>query len=108
MDLDLEQTIFQTRASLAKIEEKLGNFALLQQQLAIMERQLDSIVVLASRSFVGTLDPAAKEAAMKETKELADKLAEEAEKKMEELINARGGDHPPTPEEIAAAEREFA
>lgn len=100
---EIQRCMAQTEATLRRIEERLSAFDLIQQQMAIMERLLDSILTLSGRSFQATLDPKAKELAMKEAKELAERLAKEEEERMEGIIVARGGDHPPTPEELARA-----
>lgn len=103
-DPELGRAIMQTEATLRRIEERLGSFDLLQQQLVVMERTLDAILSLTGKSFQGTLDPKAKDQAMKEAKELAEKLAHQEDEKMDAILMARGGDHPPTQAEIDAAE----
>lgn len=107
IDLELGRAIFQIAERTQKIQDSLEALVMLQTQLKVIERQLDAIVVLASRTFSATLDPKAKELAEKEGKAMSEALAKEMEEKMESILSARGGDHPPTEEEMARAEREF-
>jgi len=100
------QVISKIEKDLETIKASLQSFTLLQQQLQIIERQLDSVTVLVSRSFSATVNPAAVEVARKQAEEQAKDIQKQIDEEREAEINARGGDHPPTEEEMAAAQNE--
>lgn len=74
---------------LTDIKKRLSSLDLLQTQLSVIERQLDSVTVLVSRSFTATLDPAAKEEARKQAEDMANKFEEEEQGKMQSILNQR-------------------
>jgi len=100
------QVLSKIERDLETIKAAIGNFTLLQQQLAIIERQLDSIVVLSSRTFSATLDPKAQEESRKQAEQQAAEFSKKMEEEIDAEIQARGGDHPPTEEEMRAAQEE--
>lgn len=83
-----------------------GRHVLLQGQLQVMERQLDHIVVDISKMGTATLPRPALEIATGDASKAFEEIMKKQEEEIEALVNARGGDHPPTPEEIAAAQAE--
>lgn len=100
------QVISKIEKDLEAIKTALGGFTLLQQQLMVMERLLHSILALTGQSFQATLDPKAAEEGRRVAEEHARDFAKQLDEEMEAQINARGGDHPPTEEEIRAANDE--
>lgn len=105
---DLAEILQHTRATVAGLAALREQHALLQAQLAVMERQLDGMSLIVLKTGQATR-PLPVEA-MKVTEAQVNKSTEEFLKKQEEeldaIIQARGGDHPPTPEELAAAAAE--
>lgn len=89
-----------------KVQALLDQHRLLQGQLSVMERQLDGMSLVLLKTGRALLPPDAlrvsEEHVDKTTKEFLEKQDEEIDK----IIEARGGDHPPTPEEMAAAAAE--
>lgn len=79
---------------------------LLQGQLQVMERQLDHVVVDISKIGVASLPRPALEVATGDMNKAFEELARKQEEELNAIVDARGGDHPPTPEEIAAAQAE--
>lgn len=73
-----------------KIEShQKGQFALLQQQMTTVEAQLNTTTIWASRAYTANLDPAARQAALDESKEQAQKLADEIKAEEDALLMER-------------------
>lgn len=106
LDPLLLQVLSGIEKDLTIIKSKLESLVLLQGQLAVMERQLDSITILSARSFHAGVKPEAMEVATKQAEEQAKAFSEAVEKEIEAQIEARGGDGPPTEEEIKKASEE--
>jgi len=112
-NFELDSAFARIEEKLATIETKLAGFNLLQQQLAVMERMLDSIVVGQARVFNATLNPEAVAEERRRAQALAKELAEESERMFDEILANRKSRGIPndgdavTDEDILAAEREF-
>jgi uncharacterized protein YPO0396 len=111
-DLDTQVGIVNAFArierSIGEIKRALDHLPMIEEHLAILGSQLDSIGTLQMRTFSRSITPQAAEIETKRAKEEADKIEKLKQEEMDARIKARGGDHPPTPEEIASAEEEFA
>lgn len=103
--LPILQKLVETVEEIQKHQK--SQFALVQQQLSMIEPQLNTMTIWASRAYTANLDPVARNVAMEEAK----KLAEEQQKQMEEeeqaILKARAdrgvpdGGNAITPEDIA-------
>lgn len=76
-------------SQLEGIRAQLNGLVLLQQQLAVLERQMDSLTVLASRGFTATLSPEARAEERRQAHELAQKIAKDKEDEMHQMIAMR-------------------
>lgn len=79
---------------LVEIVERTEKFvkdhnALVQQQLAVIEAQLNTTTLWASRSFNSTLDPAARAAVLQDAKAAADEIAKKFQEEEELMLLAR-------------------
>jgi hypothetical protein len=86
--------------------KKLDVIPIIQQHLEILGRQIDSLTVLQTRSFGATLRPEAATAATDQARKQAEDLERQIREEEDALIDQRGGDHPPTPEEREQWRRE--
>ena len=66
-----------------------AQFALIQQQLGMIEPQLNTMTIWASRSYTANLDPAARSAVLEEAKKVAEELAAQEQAKEDALLAER-------------------
>jgi hypothetical protein len=70
-------------------QHQKAQFALIQEQLRMMEQQLNTTTIWASRAYNSSLDPKAREAAMEESKKLAEEHAKQVAEEEEALLKSR-------------------
>lgn len=106
LDPALVSALLMLHQELRAIRSTLGAITVIQQHVEILGRQMDALNVLTSRSFAATVKPEAVTAALDQARKQAEDLAKADEDAVQKLIEDRGGDFPPTPEEIEAWRRE--
>lgn len=79
---------------------------LLQGQMTVMERMLSNMGTLLLRVGTTSVPPEALAVASKDAQEAMEKIAKQQQEEEDAMIEKRGGDHPPTPAELEAAEAE--
>ena len=103
---DAAYTIALLEGIAEKVQALVDQHRLLQGQMIVMERQLDAISLIVMKTGKASLPAEALKVTEADVNESTKKYIEKQEEEIQALIDARGGDHPPTPEEIAAAAAE--
>jgi hypothetical protein len=112
--IEQDSLLLRLHDDLLLVQKRLGGLELIQTQLSVLERQINTLTILASRTFDAGLPSEAKAAERERAKELAADMAKKWEEQMNSTLKERAARGIPndgdavTEQDLADAAREFA